>query len=66
MKAKGVVKVPLFSEIFNFGAEYLGNETSYSNTLTGFFGPYDKENWLHRKIGKNFNLHKINITGSKQ
>jgi hypothetical protein len=42
-----MVKVPLFSGIFNFRAEYLGNEISYSNTTKGFFHPYDKENRFH-------------------
>ena len=39
MKGKGVVKVPLFLEIFNFGAEYLENEILYSKTLKDFFYP---------------------------
>ncbi len=47
MKGQGVVEVPLFSGIFNFRAEYLRNEIFYSITSKGFFGPYDKENWLH-------------------
>jgi hypothetical protein len=48
MKRQGVVKVPLFSGIFNFGAEYLGNEIFYSNTPKGFFYPQNKENRFHR------------------
>ncbi len=47
MKRQGVVKVPLFSGIFNFGAEYLGNKIFYSNTSKGFFYPQDKENRFH-------------------
>ncbi len=39
MKGQGVVKVPLFSGIFNFGAEYLENEILYSKTLKDFFYP---------------------------
>ncbi len=41
MKAQGVVKVPLFSEIFNFWAEYLGNKIFYSKTPKGFFDAHD-------------------------
>jgi hypothetical protein len=47
MKGQGVVKVPLFSGIFNFRAEYLGNKILYSNTSMGFFYPHDKENRFH-------------------
>jgi hypothetical protein len=41
MKAQGVVKVPLFSEIFNFRAKYLGNKILYSNTPKDFFDAHD-------------------------
>ncbi len=47
MKGQRVVKVPLFSGIFNFGTEYLGNKIFYSNTPQGFFYPQDKENRFH-------------------
>jgi hypothetical protein len=47
MKKQGAVKVPLFSGIFNFRAEYLGNKIFYSITSKGFFDPHNKENWLH-------------------
>ncbi len=41
MKGQGVVKVPLFLGIFNFGAEYLENEILYSKTLKDFFDPHE-------------------------
>jgi hypothetical protein len=44
MNGQVAVKVPLFSEIFNFGAKYLENEILYSKTLKDFFYPQDKEN----------------------
>ncbi len=47
MKGQEGVKVPLFSKIFNFGAQYLGNKIFYSITSKGFFGPYDQENRVH-------------------
>ncbi len=42
MKAQGVVKVPLFSGIFNFGAKYLGNEIFYSITFKSFCYAHDQ------------------------
>ncbi len=47
MKGQEGVKVPLFSKIFNFGAQYLGNKIFCSKTLKGFLHPHDQENWLH-------------------
>ena len=47
MKGQEGVKVPLFSKIFNFGAQYLGNKIFYSKTPKGFFYPQDKENRFH-------------------
>ena len=47
MNGQVAVKVPLFSEIFNFGAKYLENEILYSKTLKDFFYPQDMENWFH-------------------
>ena len=47
MKGQEGVKVPLFSKIFNFGAQYLGNKIFYSKVLKGFFYPQDKENRFH-------------------
>ncbi len=41
MKAQEVVKVPLFSGIFNFRTQYLGNKILYSNTFNSFFHPHN-------------------------
>jgi hypothetical protein len=41
MKGQKGVKVPLFSKIFNFRAEYLRNEIFYSITSKAFFDPHD-------------------------
>ncbi len=47
MKAQGGVKIPLFSGIFNFRTQYLGNEIFYSITSKSCFHPHGQENRFH-------------------